>query len=227
MTTENLSPIQKLALVLDAPIVITGTEKDYTDLKPNSAKASRNMLSSWWDVNTKSELEETLHWLDQEGGHTIVYHQVLNELYPLTYQQQLARVESARQHDRKEGIRFATAFQYLYDLSEATIYAYDVARYALLVKAGHSLDWFSEQEAWDLLVTKAQPIVEKPIFATHDDYLLSYAVGRTFSMGHDSGDIKQTNSYIKTLITSPESPYINFVDWAAIVQDIQNKGGAK
>ncbi|WP_196159839.1 DUF1266 domain-containing protein [Reinekea sp. G2M2-21] len=227
MTHDLLTPLQKMALVLDAPIIITGTIKNYTDLKPSGIEESLNMLSSWWDIHSKSELEETLQWLDQEGGHTVVYHKVLDELLPLTHVQQQARVERAKKQDHKEGIRFKTALQYLYDLSPATIYAFDVARYVNLAKTGYSLDWFSEQELWSMLEEKARSITEKPVFATHEDYLLSFAVGRTFSMGHDSGTIKQTNENIKTLITSPESPFVSYINWSTIVQEAQIKEGVE
>jgi hypothetical protein len=182
-----------MALVLDAPILVTGTNPQYTALEFDPESSIRSMLSSWWGIESKEDLQSTLRWLQEEGGHTVVFNIVLGELHLLTFQQKLNRIKEAELSSRDEGIRFNTAFRYQYDLGQYTTRAFDISRYVLLVKSGFNFKWLTEDETWSLIVPQAELIINHNMFSTHQEYLLSHYVGRTFVMKHEAGSIKKIN----------------------------------
>ena len=223
MNFNTLTDTQKLAITLNAPIAATGSNPKYKEIKSGTKTSALKMLDSWWDIKTAEDLESTLAWLIDEGGHTVHYHRLLDELFGLTYQQRLHRIEQVTQEDPKEAIRYRTAFQYLYDLGPATIFAFDVARYVHLVKSGCTLEWLTEQEALQRIQVQAERIVSEQLFATHHDYLLSYAVGRTFSLYHDEGMVKQTQDLLTQLVVNTDSPFNSYIDWAGIVNSAADR----
>lgn len=216
MNLDQLSPLQRMALVLDAPLSITGNPPRFYDLTTETENVA-DSLKSWWGVTTKADHDSMLHWLEEEGGHTAVYLDVLNTLEPLTYQERLARIEYINKSDANQGQRLELACRYYHDLGPYTIKAFDISRYAMLAKQGYMMGWYSEASLWSLLEKQAQQIIENKMFSSHADFLLSFYVGRTFAMNHGVGNVKESIRLLNLLMLDPSSPYLSFIDWSDIV----------
>lgn len=227
MKTNNMSPIQKYALSLSAPILVTGSDPNYDKPKFDPPSEVRQMLSSWWDIDSLEGLEEALHWLDEEGGHTAVYLQTHHRLKEMLHCERLDYVASLESEDEDEYLRAALVHHYLHDLGRYTIRAFDLARYCMLVRAGYILEWFSEEKMWSLSLKQAQTIIDNRMFGSHIDFLYSYYVGRAFGMKLGSDGIKKSLFNARKLLIEANSPFLSWAPWPSPGAESQSSGGGQ
>lgn len=212
---ESISLLDRLALSLDAPIKVTGSEPGYHCLEFGPKREAQNMLNSWWGVTTADELEEMLAWLLSEG-HRVVFDQEYNRMHFMTHSERQDYVESFRKTDSDQFVRASTVNKYLFNMGASTVLAFDIARYKLLLGAGVSMGWISEENFWQRIRPLASQIVDKRLFNSATDYLLSYYVGRTYGMKHREGSIKESLREMNKLLTDPESPFFRDYGWQII-----------
>ncbi len=213
MGLDPLSQKQKFALSLAAPILIAEPGWDYQSLAFASADSVTKLLSSQWDINTRDQLIKKLDWLDTEGGYTIEYlrlHHYLSEVLHLERKDFIASLASG---DAGQFIRAKLVEQYLHDLGEHTIRAFDIASQSMLVRAGYVMGWFEEEETWQRLTLQADIIVDHGMFKTHFDFVYSYVVGKAFGMALDHEGVMDTLKSLRGLVVDDESPYVNFAPW--------------
>ncbi|MFL0799242.1 MAG: DUF1266 domain-containing protein [Agarilytica sp.] len=213
MGLDSLSKKQKFALSLAAPVLIAEPGCDYQSLAFAAADKVAALLSSQWSIDNREQLLTKLDWLDTEGGYTIEYlrlHHYLSEMLHLERKDFIASLASG---DAGQFTRASLVAQYLHDLGEHTIRAFDIAGQNVLVRAGYVMGWFEEAETWQRLTLQADIIVDHGMFKTHFDYLYSYVVGRVFGMMLDHEALMDTLTCIRDLVNDDDSPYVAFAPW--------------
>jgi len=205
---------QRFGLHLAAPIVATGEPCDFSDtLYIDDKPYVTNLLDIDWDVNNVEALEETMHWLLDEGGHTVYYVEIYNKLAPLTFSQRLAHIELEKQRSEGDYIRAKIVHDYFDILSSYTIRAYDYARYASLVRMGATMEWYSEEQTLALLQKLATRVINENSFPTVLSYLFSFYIGRAFAQKHNTDEIIRSKKEMYKLLTRSDSPFNSYGDW--------------
>jgi len=212
-----MDQVQRFALHLAAPIVATGEPCDFSDtLYIDDKPRISNLLRSWWKVNNVEELEESMHWLLDEGGHTVYYLDIYNKLAPLTFSQRLEHIELEKQRSEGDYIRAKIVHDYFDILSIHTVRAYDYARYASLVRMGATMEWYSEEQALALLQKLGTRVIDENSFPTPLSYLFSYYIGCAFAQKHNTDEILRSKKEMHKLLTRSESPFNSYGDWPQV-----------
>ncbi len=170
-------------------------------------------MSSRGDINNREQLVKKIDWLDSEGGYTIEYLRLHHYLAEMLYTERQDFIASLAARDGDQYIRAKLVAQYLHDLGEHTIRAFDIASQSMLVRAGYTMGWFEEEETWQRLTLLADVVVDHGMFKTHFDYVYSYVVGRAFGMtlGHEG--VMPVLDNMRTLVVDDCSPYVEFAPW--------------
>ena len=228
MESYNLSHQQLFALSLTAPILVTGPNPSYNTLATDTPQASANLLSSWWDITTEEDLRKTLHWLENEGGHTVYFIQCLKKLERMSFLQRRDYIAELMATNRDEYVRAKLTEHYRLDLGRFTVLAFDIARITLLVRTGHDVGWIDEQEAWTLLLRQADKIITNRMWDSHFDYLYSYMVGRAFGMKKDVAGIIESVNTAHALLTNHQSPWLSYAPWPKFTEtDVAENSNTK
>jgi len=213
MDVSELSQIKKFALSLSAPLTATGSDEKYSELGYWNDSSVAAQLKSWWDIETKEDLEETLSWLDEEGGHTAVFNEHYMKMCDMTFLQREEHVESFGEDDWESYIRAYTIHRYMGALGRHTIRAFDIARYVMLSQAAYTRGWYSEGDVWERLLGQARKIAQYRMFLSHFDYLFSYYVGRTYSLKHGRDSVIHSMNQARKLLVKNNSPFLTFAPW--------------
>jgi hypothetical protein len=211
MNVLDFTPEQRFALSLSSPILATGAPHNFEKVKFTSELDATEMLSSWWGVRTKDELEEILTWLDDEMGHTKPYIDYFNVLEEKLNHEKLSFIDG--QEDQNEKIRFQLIYDNLYTFNPHSVRAFDFARYLHLLRSGYVLGWYEEDEFWQRSIEQSKKLLEFGLFDNHFDFLYGYYTGRVFGMKLADEGVKDSLRIARILMSSPESPFLTWAPW--------------
>ncbi len=213
MGLEPFSQKQKFALSLAAPVLAAEPGSDYQCLSFAPKDKVTEILAKRWNIISREQLIKKLDWLDSDGGYTIEYLRLHHYLAEMLYVERQDFVASLAARDNGQYVRAKLVEQYLNDLGEHTIRAFDIASQSVLVRAGYVMGWFEEGETWQRLTLQADIVVDHGMFKTHFDYLFSYVVGRAFGLKLGNVDVMRVSANMRSLVAGADSPYVSFAPW--------------
>ncbi len=213
MGLDSLTQQQRFSLSLAAPVLMSDPDFDCQSLGFGDKDKVAKMLSTQRGIDTRDQLVKLLDWLDNEGGHTIEYLRLHHYLAEMLYSERKGFIASLASSGSDQAVPATLVEQYLYDLGEHTIRAFDIATQSMLIRAGYVMGWFKEDETWQRLVFQADFIVEHGVFKTHFDYLFSFVVGHAFAEKLDHKGVKAALGNARRLVVDQDSPYLSFAPW--------------
>ena len=223
MHNKKLSQKQLFALSLTAPILVTGQNPQYDTLTTHTAEGAADLLSSWWGIENLQDLQETLHWLGEEGGHTAIYIQWKNHLERMSYLQRQKFIESLKDKNRDDYVRANVVERYRMELGAYSILAFDICRMTLLIRCGYDTGWLTEEEAWTGVLEQADRVINNRMWWSHLDYLYSFAVGRAFGMLRDGEGNLTDLREARTLLTDYNTPWLSYAPWPNFETEVEQK----
>lgn len=182
--------------------------------KSNTDKqaAWKNSLDRDWDIRTRKHLIETLEWLYHDG-HSKSFQNMAN--YWNRFNEDQFEIALKRLDNEKHQIEAKLSYVHRNVLGRAGILAWDLGRYAHLVRTAYFIDMINEQDAWALLHIGGE--LTRVNFTSWYQYGISYCVGRMYwkktALSDSSCD--ETFSHIKKVLVDPNHP------WQTISWDIE------
>jgi hypothetical protein len=183
LTTE-----QQFGLAVSAILAeMNGHRHDslHCDNPGQSLKAQmREVLSGYWNVNNRQQLDETLQWLN-EKGHRAEYeamHEGISNAGPDTadplelLEEEVVKKMSA---DERKEFKRQVACVTTNCPNHSSILAWDMCRLVSVARFGAGAEYLTEAEAWKWILDAAERV--RTAFGSWQELSENYLVGRDFS----------------------------------------------
>lgn len=183
-----------------------------------SKQDCRQLLSTWWDIDSKEELLETTTWLFNEG-HRIAYDTIwlaintvsikeskqfireyvaANKLEEADYMEKLRNMRDALELFREK--------QVIDQDTQPDMLIWDYARVINLARGGFDAGYISREEALALIMA-CVPNIRK-MYTSWKQLSISYQFARCVWNGTDGTDLDAMLTGMQVLLTHPKSPWI-------------------
>lgn len=173
---------------LDSLYIEEPNDEDYT-------QEIKEGLEESWSVENREELLDMLEYLSEEG------HRARYAAYCKAKNAE-ALFDDDMDEEEKAGVTrgFLFADRFKKSKKENDLLGWDLGRYALLVRFGFYVGWFSEEEASSMLISVAKRLSE--VYGSWKEFGNSYKFGGAFwkVMG-DPSSAKENDSNIAEAIT--------------------------
>jgi hypothetical protein len=122
----------------------------------NTKIVKEKILKRWWGIGDRKKLFEILNWLEESGHRKRMYAegQFLNKYDQIEFIEILKRYKDDKQMHQ----RLYEAYWGYRAYGETSVLAWDFCRYVALCGWGYVADYISEEEAWELIMPKAQEL---------------------------------------------------------------------
>lgn len=217
-TVPKLTPEQQFGLATSAILAeMNGHRHDclHGD-NPGPAHKAQMMevLSNWWNVNNRKQVEETLQWLKDEG-HRAEYeamHEAISSAGKISDPLELLEegtVKRMSADERKEFQRQAACVA-TYGRKHSSIPAWDLCRLISVARFGVGAEYLTEAEAWQWIRSTAWNL--RMAFDSWQEMSDNYLAGREFSGFSDSDGTVE--NIVKSLLDANNAASIwNKVPW--------------
>jgi len=157
------------------------------------AQVRDDILAKWWNIKSERDLLQTLEWLDNEG-HSAIYRQA----------------SSGKATDFQKF--FINEFKEV--LKGVDLTAWDLGRYASLVRWGHHAGFITEKRAWELLQRTSSRL--QKTYSSWEQFAEHYILGRFFWNGKP--EEQQMYFALEYLLGNENSPW-KMIPWNTALSD--------
>ena len=172
---------------------------------PEEIKAWQDSLARWWGIHNRTELLETLNWIE-EGGHRKEFNKIAAMLSSAT-PETLAEIRRQAAGDSSNSNRIEIVLRYKDIFGKKSLIAWDYDRYISLSGWGYIAGFLSEEEAWHKIMPVAQLL--QRTFDSWVDLGQNHVVGREYwSLEQTQTNGAYTRKCYKRLLTNPTSPWV-------------------
>lgn len=167
-------------------------------------ESRRMMLSSWWSIESREDLLETLAWLKDEG-HRKEFSETGEMLFTLT-PEEVATCVARAQDDEELLHQFELVREFYPRLGSKSLMAWDLGRYIALCRWGYLVGYFSEDEAWARIMPAARMLRQH--FSSWGEMADNYLLGREYwSYNITKANGAQYRQVVSKLLRDPSSPW--------------------
>jgi hypothetical protein len=171
---------------------------------PESTQKARKILREWWGITSKETLLGTMRSLQKEG-HRRQFERLGAAVESLSDDQFQQRLIAAK-GDEQEYRDLQLVREHYKRLGPQSLLAWDYGRYVALARWGYQAGFFTETEAWELIMPAARKL--QNTYDSWEDFGKTYLIGREFWSVEQTklnGQI-YSNGY-KKLLAEPRSPW--------------------
>lgn len=215
---STLSTEQQWAVACGADLAMLNGQY-LNDLTTGFSKQDcRDLLSEWWDIDSKEELTDNLNWLFEEG-HRIQYDIIWQAMNTISIKESKAFL---REYVAKNQIEEEAALERLRNMRDALelfreqhliqpdtqpeMLIWDYARIINLSRGGFDAGYLSKEEALHYIMRCTDSI--KKMYNSWKQLSVSYQFARCVWNGLDEDVIMEMSSNRELLLTDPESPWV-------------------
>ncbi|MBI5191524.1 MAG: DUF1266 domain-containing protein [Nitrospirae bacterium] len=170
----------------------------------SNIEIERRVLSSWWGIKSRGDLNKTLKWLEEEG-HRADFEKIGRAVAPLSDSR---FAELIKQFEGEVDVvnKLKIAREYYGKLGTKSLIGWDYARYVFLCRKGYLIGYLSEEEAWNRIAMAATTL--QRTFGSWEELGENYLIGRSFwsyEQTQHAGSLFR-DDYQK-LLSDPQSPW--------------------
>lgn len=185
----------------------------------------RNMLSQWWDIDSKEEAHDTIFWLFNEG-HRIQFDIIWQAMNTVSIKESKAFL---REHVVKDEMEEETALQRLRNMRDALelfqerklinkdtqpeMLIWDFARIINLSRSSFDAGYLTRSEAMDYVLRCVGPI--RSMYSSWKQLSVSYQFARCVWNGIDEEEFEDMMEGMNLLLTDANSPWVK-MPWEPI-----------
>lgn len=178
----------------------------------------RQLLSQWWDIDSKEELLEMIEWLFTEG-HRIQYDLIWQAMNSISMKE---TKEFLREHVATNEEEAELALHRLRNMRDALerfqeqkliapdfqpeMLIWDYARVINLSRGGVDAGYISKEEALEIIDRCIEPI--RKMYSSWKQLSVSYQFARYVWSDLEEDDCKEMMENMEILLTDPESPWV-------------------
>ncbi|MDF2186802.1 DUF1266 domain-containing protein [Paraflavitalea sp. CAU 1676] len=183
-----------------------------------SRQECRNMLSQWWDIDSKEEAQETIEWLFTEG-HRIQFDIIWQAMNTVSIKESKAFL---RDHVVKDEMEEETALQRLRNMRDALelfqerkliskdtqpeMLIWDFARIINLSRGSFDAGYLTQGEAMGYILRCVGPI--RSMYNSWKQLSVSYQFARCVWNGIDEEEFVDMMEGMNLLLTDANSPWV-------------------
>ncbi|SIT28382.1 Protein of unknown function [Filimonas lacunae] len=188
-------------------------------------QACRQLLSDWWDIDSAEELVETIEWL-QEEGHRLQYDTICQALNTISVKESKTFLRSYAVNNEEEeeavmeklrntrdALELFREKQIIGSTEQPDALIWDFARIINLCRGGFDAGYLPKQQALQYIVHCIPAI--KSTYSSWKELSVAYQFARCVWNGVDVDSVALFQEGMKTLLSSPESPWVA-LSWDAI-----------
>jgi hypothetical protein len=175
----------------------------------SSVARTRRLLHDWWEVGSRSDLLQTLEWLDREG-HRVEFQRMGQSLLAMTDAQYQASLSAARNRPEMVG-RMKLVREHYRKYHRNSLVGWDYCRYIMLCRWGYTVGFLTEDQAWRRILPAAHTIQRG--FRSWAELGEDYLVGREFWSREETDRTGQIYRDVESrLVKEPRSAW-NKLPW--------------
>jgi tetratricopeptide (TPR) repeat protein len=189
------------------------------DVTTGSSKTEcRQLLSQWWDIDSKEELLEMIEWLFTEG-HRIQYDLIWQAMNSISMKE---TKEFLREHVATNEEEAELALHRLRNMRDALelfqeqkliapdfqpeMLIWDFARVINLSRGGVDAGYITKEEALEIIDRCIDPV--RKMYSSWKQLSVSYQFARYVWSDLEEEDCKEMMENMEILLTDPESPWV-------------------
>lgn len=178
----------------------------------------RELLSEWWDIDSKEEALETIEWLFTEG-HRIQYDIIWQAMNTVSIKESKAFL---REHVVANQMEEETALQRLRNMRDAIeifqehqlinkdtqpeMLIWDFARIINLSRGCFDAGYLTKEEALAIIMRCIEPI--RNMYTSWKQLSVSYQFARCVWNGMEDGEFEEMMKGMQVLLTDANSPWV-------------------
>lgn len=178
----------------------------------------RDMLSQWWDIDSKEELLEMLEWLFTEG-HRIQYDTIWQAMNTVSIKESKAFLRENVANNEEEEELLLQRLRNMRDALELfqenkliaadtqpEMLIWDYARIINLSRGGFDAGYITREEALSTIMRTVDPI--KKMYNSWKQLSVSYQFARCVWNGIQPEEFQDMMEGMEVLLTDPQSPWV-------------------
>lgn len=215
---STLTPEEQWAIACGADLGLLNGQY-LNDLTTGFTKQEcRELLSEWWDIDSKEEVLDTIDWLFREG-HRIQYDIIWQAMNAISIKESKAFL---REHVATNQLEEETALQRLRNMRDALelfreheligedtqpeMLIWDYARIINLSRGSFDAGYLSREEALGIIMRCVEPI--RKMYSSWEQLSVSYQFARCVWNGIDEDIFEDMMAGMQVLLTDPNSPWV-------------------
>ncbi len=189
-----------------------------------SRQECRQLLSEWWDIDSREELNEMFAWL-RESGHRIDYDIILQAISSVSMKESKAflreyiaanELEEAvvmeRLRNTRDALELFRSKQLIHDKLQPDMLIWDFARIINLSRAGFDAGYISYEAALEQIMA-CVPVIRRT-YSSWKHLSLSYQFARCVWNGVEEDSFQALQNNMNYLLQAPDSPWVT-LPWKA------------
>lgn len=214
----TLTPSQQWAIACGADLAVLNGQY-LNDLTTGfSRQDCRELLSEWWDIDSKEEVLENIDWLFSEG-HRIEYDIIWQAMNTISIKESKAFL---REHVVKNEMEEEVALKRLRNMRDALelfneheligkgtqpeMLIWDYARIINLTRGSFDAGYLTREESLDIIMRCVEPI--RNIYSSWKQLSVSYQFARCVWNGIEEGNFEDMMDNMQMLLTNADSPWV-------------------
>ncbi len=218
----TLTPDQQWAIACGADLAVLNGQY-LNDLTTGFSKQDcRELLSQWWDIDSKQEVLENIDWLFREG-HRIEYDIIWQAMNTVSIKESKAflreyvvknQMEEEVALTRLRNMRDALELFHQHELigkdTQPEMLIWDYARIINLTRASFDAGYLSREEALDIIMRCVEPI--RKMYTSWKQLSVSYLFARCVWNGIEEDSFDDMMDNMQVLLTDVDSPWVK-MNW--------------
>jgi hypothetical protein len=215
---STLTTAQQWAIACGADLAMYNGQY-LNDLTTGFSKQDcRDLLSEWWDIDSKEELLEQINWLFTEG-HRIQYDIIWQAMNAISIKESK---EFLRQHVATNRMEEEVGLERLRNMRDALelfsehnligkdtqpeMLIWDFARVINLARGGFDAGYIAGEEALEIIERCIGPV--RKMYTSWKQLSVSYQFARCVWNGIEEDQFKGMMEGMEVLLTDPNSPWV-------------------
>lgn len=178
----------------------------------------RHLLSEWWDIDSKEELEDMIAWLFNEG-HRIHFDTIWQAMNTVSIKESKAflrefviknemeeEVMMERLRNMRDALELFHEHQLISKDTQPEMLIWDYARIINLSRAGFDAGYYTRAEALDKIM-QCVPTIKK-MYSSWKQLSVSYQFARCVWNGLEGNDFDSLKQGMDILLNDPQSPWV-------------------
>lgn len=220
---STLTTEQQWAIACGADIAILNGQY-LNDLTTGlSRQECRELLSDWWDIDSKEEVIDNIDKLFSEG-HRIQYDIIWQALNTVSIKESKAflreyviknqmeeEVVLSRLRNMRDALELFQERELIGKDTQPEMLIWDYARIINLTRGSFDAEYLSREEALDIIMRCVKPI--RNMYTSWKQLSLSYQFARCVWIGVGAADIDDMLKNMEILLTDKDSPWVK-MSWS-------------
>ena len=215
---STLTPEEQWAIACGADLALLNGQY-LNDLTTGFTKQDcRELLSEWWDIDSKEEVLDTIDWLFREG-HRIQFDIIWQAMNAISIKESKAFL---REHVAANQMEEETALQRLRNMRDALelfhqhgligkdtqpdMLIWDYARIINLTRGSFDAGYLTREEALNIIMRCVDPI--RKMYTSWKQLSVSYQFARCVWNGIDEEVFEDMMAGMQVLLTDANSPWV-------------------